>query len=149
MLKGHRKTLKECFIQDISADEASIIRTLTFGVGSGDDIESFRRLNELTNLLQEDSLSLRELIEGKESCWKFLGQSRQAIEPHRAQDFDDWTIVPNGFTIDETESTNEIIFICFNSNVYTDKFPTQLSTRLFNCESLSVTRETRDERRIE
>ena len=56
--------------------------------------------------------------------------------------------MPNGFTIDKTKSANEIIFISFNSNIYTDEFPTQLSTRLLNSERFTVTRETRNERRI-
>merc|ERR1711991_1203989 len=62
--------------------------------------------------------------------------------------FDDRTIVPNGFAIDKTESTNEIIFICFNRNVYTNKFPAQNRTRLLNRECFTVSRKTSNERWI-
>ena len=58
-------------------------------------------------------------------------------------------IVPDGVTINKAETANKIIFIGFNSNVYTDEFPTQLSTRLLNRERFAVTRKTRNERWIE
>ena len=58
-------------------------------------------------------------------------------------------IVPDGVTINKAETANKIVFIGFNSDVYTDKFPTQLSTRLFNRERFTITRQTRNERRIE
>ena len=63
--------------------------------------------------------------------------------------FNDWSIVPDGCTINEAETANKIIFISFDCDIYTDEFPTQLSTRLLNRERFAVARETRNERRIE
>ena len=37
-------------------------------------------------------------------------------------------IVPDGVAINKAETANKIIFIGFNSNVYTNKFSTKLST---------------------
>ena len=59
-----------------------------------------------------------------------------------------WSIVPDGF-IDKAETANEIIFICFDCNVYTDEFSSELGTRLLNRERFTIARETRDKRRVE
>ena len=70
-----------------------------------------------------------------EKAWK------AAKEQHGTtlQCFNDWSIVPNGFTINKTETANEIILISLYCDVDSDEFPTQLSARLFNRESLSIT----------
>ena len=57
LLEGDRETLKERLIQDIGADEASIVRTLTLGVSSGDDVETSSGFDPLTNLLEKDTLA--------------------------------------------------------------------------------------------
>ena len=59
------------------------------------------------------------------------------------------SIMPDGVAINKTETADKIVFISFYSNVYTDQFPTQLSTRLFDRERFTITRQTRNERRIE
>jgi hypothetical protein len=57
--------------------------------------------------------------------------------------------VPNSFTIDQTETTNQVILISLNGNVYTDEFPFELRTRLFNRERFAIARESCNERRVE
>jgi len=57
--------------------------------------------------------------------------------------------MPHSSTINKAESTNKIVFISFNRNVYTNQFTLELSTRLLNRERFTVTRKTRNERRIE
>ena len=57
--------------------------------------------------------------------------------------------MPDGGTVNKAEATNEIIFISFDSNVYTDKFSFELRTRLFDTKRFTVTRKPRNERRIE
>ncbi|BCU99207.1 MAG: hypothetical protein CM15mV26_0300 [uncultured marine virus] len=63
--------------------------------------------------------------------------------------FNDWSIVPDGCTVNKAETANEIIFISFNSNVYTDEFSSELGARLFDRKRFTVARETRDKRRVE
>src|SRR5210317_2365252 len=57
--------------------------------------------------------------------------------------------MPNSSTINKTETTNKIIFISFNSNVYTDKFSSELSTCLLDRERFTITRKSSNECRIE
>ena len=71
MLKSESETLKECFVENIGADEATVIRTFTLGVGSSDNVETFSRLNIATSLLQENTLAFKnrlqtqDLVRGK------------------------------------------------------------------------------------
>ena len=57
--------------------------------------------------------------------------------------------MPDCGTVNKTEAANEIIFISFNSNVYSNQFPLKLRTRLFNTERFTITRKARNERRLE
>ena len=57
LLKGQGKTFKECFIQDIGADETTVVRTFTLGVGSSNHSETRSRFHPTTNLLKEDTLT--------------------------------------------------------------------------------------------
>ena len=57
--------------------------------------------------------------------------------------------MPNSVTINETETTNEIIFVRFDRDVDTDQFTLCCCTSLLNGERLAVSRKTCDEDRIE
>ena len=57
--------------------------------------------------------------------------------------------MPNSFTINKTKTTNKIILISFDGDVDTDQLPTQLSTGLFNTKRFTITRQTRNKRRVE
>src|SRR5210317_291738 len=57
--------------------------------------------------------------------------------------------MPNSCPIDKTETTNKIVFISLNSNVYSDKFSSELSTCLLDRERFTITRESSNERRVE
>ena len=83
LLKGHRKTLKECFVQNVGANEATIIRSLTLGVGSSDDVESCGRSHHLTNLFQEDTFTFEDRLKAKNLVGS-SGQSRQTVESPRS-----------------------------------------------------------------
>ena len=60
LFKGDREPLKECLVQDVGTDEPTIVRTLTLGVCRSDDIETILGLNELTDLLEEDTLTFQD-----------------------------------------------------------------------------------------
>ncbi len=66
LLKGHRETLKERFVEHVGADEATIIRTLTFGVGGGNHIETSGRFHKTTDFLQEDTLTFQDRLEAQD-----------------------------------------------------------------------------------
>ena len=57
--------------------------------------------------------------------------------------------MPCSIPINKPKPTDEIIFIGFDGDVDTDQLPTQLSTGLFNRKRFTITRQTRNERRIE
>ena len=59
------------------------------------------------------------------------------------------SVVPDGVAINKTETANKIVFISFYSNVYTDQFLVPVGHSLFDRERFTITRQTRNERRIE
>ena len=56
--------------------------------------------------------------------------------------------MPYCLTIQQTEATDQIIFIGFDGNVRTDVFPFQASTDFFDHQGFAVTRKTCDKHRI-
>ena len=60
LLKGDGETLKECFVQNVGANEATIVRTFALGVCRSKDLETFCRIDILTSLLKEDTLTLKD-----------------------------------------------------------------------------------------
>src|SRR6056300_1393947 len=63
LLKGHRETLKECLIQNIGTNKTTIIRTLAFGIGSSNHIETSSRFHNLTNFFQKHTLAFKNGLE--------------------------------------------------------------------------------------
>ena len=59
LFEGDRETFKECFVQNIGADETTIIRTLTLGVYVHDDIETILGLTNLPIFLRKTPLPSR------------------------------------------------------------------------------------------
>ena len=57
--------------------------------------------------------------------------------------------MPDGVAINKAETTNKVIFISFDCNVYTDEFSSELGTSLFDRKRFTIARETRDKRRVE
>ena len=64
------------------------------------------------------------------------------------QSLDDWSIMPNSFTINKTKPTNKVIFVSLDCNVDTNQFPLELQQG-FDKERFTIARETRDKRRVE
>ena len=58
MLECDRESLKERFIEYVSAYETTIIRTLALCVSSSNDIETFSRFDVLANLLEKQTFAL-------------------------------------------------------------------------------------------
>jgi hypothetical protein len=52
------------------------------------------------------------------------------------------------FAINKAKTPNKIIFISFDGNIYTNQFTLKLRTRLFNTERFTITRKTRNKRRV-
>ena len=65
------------------------------------------------------------------------------------QGFDNWSVVPNGFSTNKTETANKIIFISLYCDVDSDEFSSELGTCLFDRKRFTIARETRDKRRVE
>ena len=59
LLQSHREPLKECFIENIGANETTIIRSFTFGVSSSNDIETLLGLTYLPIFFRNTPLPSR------------------------------------------------------------------------------------------
>ena len=57
--------------------------------------------------------------------------------------------MPCSVPINKPKATDKIIFISFNSNIYTNQLTLQLSTSLLNTKRVAITRKSTDECRIE
>ena len=63
LFKGDWESFQESFIENISSDETTIVRTLTFGVCSSNHSESRCGFYILTNLLQEDTFTFQNRLQ--------------------------------------------------------------------------------------
>ncbi len=79
-------------------------------------------------------------------CEVHLVEEQNATSLHRN---DHRAIDPNGFAIDETESTEQVIFIGFDGDVHAVQLTLQLRTNLVHHRGLTVTGQTSDEDRVE
>ena len=51
-------------------------------------------------------------------------QSRlEEVQTPRSRDLDDWTIMPNSVTVNQTEPTNKIILVGFNGDIDANQLP--------------------------
>ena len=147
LFKGYRKPFKECFVEHIGADKSTVVRTLTFGVCSGNHVESSGRFHETTNLFQEDTFTFKDRLKTQD----FIRSKVNLIQKENCttfQCFNHWTIMPGSFTIYQTKTANQVILISLNRNVNTNQFTTKLSARLLNTERFTITRKTRNKRWI-
>ena len=62
---------------------------------------------------------------------------------------ENWTFTVNNVTVDEGVTTNQVVFIGFDGDVNTHTFALQLGANLLDHGGLTVTRQTRDEGRVE
>ena len=148
LLQSYRETFKECFIKHIGANEAAVVRTLTFGVCSSNHIKTSGRFDKLTNLLQKDTFTFQNRLKAE----NLVGSKVNLIQQKDCttlQCLNHRAIVPGSFTIHKTETTDQIILVSLNRDVDANQFTLKLSTRLFHRERFTVTRKTRNERRIE
>ena len=147
LLKGHREPLKECFVEHVSSNESSIVRSFAFGIGSCEYVKTFWGRNPLANLLEENSFPFKNRLKTEDFVW---GEVDLVKEQHSTplQGFNDGSIVPNGLSVNKTETTNKIIFISLYRDVDSDEFTSELSTRLFDRKRFAIARETRDKRRV-
>ena len=121
LLKGHWESLKEGFIEHVSSNESSVVATFTLSVGCGDDVESTSRFNPPSDLLKENSFSFKDALETENFVTSEVDLIKEQ-DSSSLEGFNDWAIVPDGFAINKAETANKIIFISFNSNVYTDDY---------------------------
>ena len=63
LFESHRETFKESFVENVSPDETTIITTLTLSVCSRNHVETLFGLNVTTDLLEEDTLTLKNRLE--------------------------------------------------------------------------------------
>ena len=65
LFNGDRKTLKKGFVEDVGADESTIITTLALGVCSSNHIEASGRMNDLASLLIEIWIALKNRLQAQ------------------------------------------------------------------------------------
>ena len=148
MFYSHRKSLKECFVENVSSNEPTIFRTFTFGVCSRHDSETRRRTNNPTFFFDEKWIAFQNRLETHDfvGCKVNLIQKQSSTTLHC---HGHWSILPDSPTINQSVVTDHVIFIGFNGDVHTKKFFLDFSMNLFNHHGLTITRQTSDENRVE
>ena len=66
MLKGQSKTLKKCFVQNIGANKATVIRTFALSVGSGNHIEPRCGFDVLTGFFDKNSVAFENRLQAED-----------------------------------------------------------------------------------
>ena len=148
MLKGDRETLKECFVEHVGANKTTVIATLTLGVSSGKDVETSSRRHLTTDLLQEDTLALKDGLQAEDLVRCKVNLVKQQ-DSTTLKCFDHRTVVPHSLTVDKTETTDEVIFVSLYSDVDTDQLTSELGTRLLDSESFAVSRKSSNKSWVE
>ena len=141
LFHSDRETLKERFVHNVGTDKAAIVRTLTLGVCCSNHIETIFRMNKAINLLEEDRLAFKHRLETHQFIRTKVNLVKKKDSTTR-HSHDNRTVLPYSLTINKSETTDKVIFVCFNSNIDTDTFTLFLSANLFNHHSLTVTRKT-------
>ena len=62
LLDGDRETLKERFVQYVSTNEPTIVRSFTLSVSSSDNSKSFSRFYILADLLKENTFTFKNRL---------------------------------------------------------------------------------------
>ena len=96
------ETLRECFVEHVGTDEATIFRTLTLGVGSSEDLESFSGTDIGANLLQVDTVAFEHRLETQDLVRSKIDLVKQQ---HSAtlECLNNRSVMPHSLTIDETK----------------------------------------------
>ena len=147
MFHRDAETLKESFVHDVGTNEATVIRTLTLGICSGDDVETSSGSDHLVDLLEIDGFTLKNRLQAHHLVRTKIDfiEQKNCTTFHRD---DHRTILPHGTTIDKAETTKQIVFVSFDSDVNTNHIALLSSANLFDHHGLTVTRKTCDIHRI-
>ena len=148
LLKGEGHTVKECTVENLSAGEAAIRISLALGVCSTNHGEALGRLDPLVNLLNEDWLTFEDWLKAhhlRSTLVNFV-QQEDAATLHSVNDR---AILPNGFTVHQTETTDEVLLISHSGNVHTEELPLVAGANLLGHGSLTIARQAGDEGRSE
>ena len=124
LFDSDREPFKERLVQNISTNKATIIGTLSFGIRSSNNSKAFNRMNPLTNLFEIDTWSLKDRLQ----CHDLVRCKVDLIKEKNCTTFHSShyrAIMPDCLTIKQTKTTNQIILICFYSNIRTDIFTLQ------------------------
>ena len=138
LFNSNREPLKECLIQDTRSDEVSCFIALTFGIGGGDDGETRLTIDVFINLLKEDALTFQHGLETHDfrRCQIHFVKKKDCTLSHG---LDDRAVEPNGLTVNQPKTTQQIVFVSLDSDVHTEHFTFGLCTCLFNHKRLTVT----------
>ena len=148
LLVGVVETVKHRFVQDASAGEPTRLVTLTLRVRGGEHREPGLRHDPLVDLLEVDSLTLKHRLKAHElvAAEVDLVKQQHGATLHRKHN---GAIVPLHATVDEAETTEQIVLVSLRHDVDAEALAPQLGADLFDHRGLAVTRQTRDEHRGE
>ena len=138
VLHGPVEAVKECFVEDVGVCETSGLGALTFGVGSSENVETSSGLHELTDLLEEHTLAFQHGLKARHQFATIvdLVEKQHSAGLHRTHNR---SIRPHGLTVDQTETTEQVVLISLGSDVDTIQFTTELGTCLLDHRGLTVT----------
>ena len=100
MLNSHSETLKECFVENIRADESTIVAALTLRVCCSKHCEAISRMHNLTSLLVEVWLALKNRLKTEDVLGAKIAliKKKNSTTTHRSQH---WTFAANSATINQ------------------------------------------------
>ena len=148
LLNSHSETLEECLVEDIRTDESTIVAALALGVCSSKHRKASGRMHNLTSLLVEVWLALKNRLQAEDvlGAKVALIKKKHSTTTHRSQHR---TFAANGATVNQLIRTNEVGLIGALGDIHANQLTLERSTHLLNHHGLAVTRKTSDVDRVE
>ncbi len=142
LLKPVREAVKVRFVQAARTHEP-IRLALALRVRGGDHIEPLRGLDELPDLLDVDSLALKDGLKAHHALRAEVDLVKQedGSPLHRLNDPAEHEL---RFAVDEPEAADEIVLVRFGGDVDADQLTPGGGADLLNHRGLAVARQTRD-----
>ena len=148
LLKRHGEAVEERFVENAGVGEGTSIVALALGVGSGEHLKTGSGFHELVDLLEEDTLALKDRLQTHERRRTEVDfvEEKNGTVLHR---LDNGTVIPDGLTVHKSKPAEQVILVGLRSDVDTIAFASLSGTRLHDHRGLTVTGKTSHEGRVE
>ncbi len=137
------ETIEERFVLDVRVSESSIVGTLALRVRSSEDGETGSRSNPLADLLEIEGLTFEDRLQTHHQRTTEV-HFVEAENRTRLGSNGNGSVHPHGFTIDETETTHEVVFVRLLRDVDANPRTRVLRTNLLDHRGLTVSGKSSD-----